>query len=252
MQPPSRDPKHVSPGAIATVILLGMIAVIVLIVSNNVFVVKSIEVEGNRIIEAAEIIRLSGIRMGDSIFSLNTTKIRDAINTHEYLEYIGIWKRYPDHVILAIEEDMPRAQTLWMGTLILLGKEGIILDRTNDISIEVDVPVITGLQMQEASTGKPLVAAQGQLDAVNRVLEELIAQNELNEISELNVAILDNMYLITGDGLQVKLGTLDSLSAKITQMRAMLRELRQGQASISGGVLDVTTGKLMDYQAPQP
>ena len=252
MQPQAPNPKSFSPGAAAAVILLGLVAVAVLIVGNNVFSVKTIEVEGNSLISAGTIITLSGIQMGDSMFSINTKKIRDAINSNEYLEYKGIWKSYPDRIILSVEEDTPRAQVLFMGMQILIGKDGVVLEQRTKIELIDGIPVVKVSDIpKNTEIGKPLVAAEGQMDAVNRVLKELIAQNMLHEISELNAAVLDNMYLITEDAVQVTLGTIEALPEKVTYMRALLAEFRRNQVAVRGGVMDVTTGKFADFRPPK-
>jgi cell division protein FtsQ len=251
MQPQTREPKRIFPGAFAMVILLGLVAAVVLVVGNRVFSIKTIDVEGNRLIDAETIIKLSDIHIGDSMFSLNTSKIRDGINSHEYLEYLGIWKSYPDRIIVSVEEDTPRAQIEWLGTLILLGKGGVVLERTTKMELVDGVPLARVSGIKEIQIGKPLIAAEGQIDAVNQVLTELIAQNIINEISELNVTILDNMYLITEDAVQVMLGASDSLSEKIRYMRVLLSEFRRAQIPAGGGVLDVTTGKFADFQPPK-
>lgn len=250
-QPAANEKRRSSPGAMSVVVLLGLLAAVALIISNNVFVIRTIEVEGNQLVDTAAVIDLSGIPIGSSMFSLNTSKIRDAINNDRYLEYVGIWRRFPDHVILTVKEDTPRAQIDWMGTLVLIGKDGVVLEQTSHIDIEIDVPMLTGKDVVDVRVGQPLVFAKlGQLEAMNSILDELTHQNLSGEISELNVATLDNLYLVTSDGLQVMLGNSSSLPMKMAQMRAFLADARAKQTMISGGVLDVTTGKFADFRPP--
>ena len=253
MQPQPENTRYISPGAIAAVILLGLVAAAVLIIGNNVFSVKLIEVEGNSLINEEAIIELSGIQIGDSMFSLNTEKIRAQINSHEYLEYLGIWKSYPDRVILSVEEDTPRAQVLFMGTLILIGKDCVALEQRAKIDLIDGIPIVKVSDIpKNIQIGKPLAAADGQMEAVNLVLNELIAQNVLDEISELNATVLDNMYLITEDAVQVTLGKTGALPEKIAYMRALLTEFRRSGVPVGGGVMDVTTGKFADFRPPKP
>lgn len=249
MQPQTPNPKYVSPGAVAIIILLGLAAVVALVVGNSVFSIQSIEVEGNLHVSDEDIIALSGIRVGDSIFSLNATKIRDAINSDYYLEYIGIWKSYPDRVILSVKEDTPRAQIEWIGTLILLGKDSVVLERTMDMNLIDGVPLVklSGIS-NNIQIGAPLVAADGQIEAIGKVLGELIAQNMIHEISELNASTLDNIYLITDDAVQVNLGTADSLPYKIAYTRVLLSNFRGQRVALGGAVLDVTTGRFADFR----
>ncbi|HML46657.1 MAG TPA: hypothetical protein PKE04_07905, partial [Clostridia bacterium] len=61
---------------------------------------------------------------------------------------------------------------------------------------------------------------------------------------------LDNLYLVTVDGIQVLLGDAEGLMDKIAMMRATLPEVRKMEMP-SGGVLDVTARLMADYQPPK-
>lgn len=240
------------PGGIALVALLAVLVVAVVIVSNTVFIVRKITVEGNRYCSADEVIASSGIQIGTSIFSLDTGAVKAGINSNRYLQYVGIWRDFPDHVILTVTENSPWATLTWAGMLIILGNDGIVLEKTSHIDITLQVPVITGMLVESDRVGQPIVfSAAGQFDAVQNVLSELDRQNVIQEMSELNVTDLDNLYLVTEDGLQVMLGSDDALEAKITLMRAALAYLRESKAEqVRGGVLVVTTGEVADFRPP--
>lgn len=263
MQPESGDSKPTSdqiqqkkdafPGAIGLVVLLGLLAAAALIICNNVFVIKTIQVEGNRLVDAQTIINLSGISIGSSMFSLNTPKIKAGINSDPYLTFEGIWKTFPDNVLISVKEDTPRLQMQRSGMLILIGENGVVLEETSKVDMQIDVPMLTGISRNvlEVNIGQPLVFADsGLLEAMNSILTELTLQNVQGEISELNVASLDNLYLLTVDGLQVMLGDATSLPLKIAQMVSVLSDLRIKQIPIRGGILDVSTGKFIDYRPP--
>lgn len=253
VHPPTEHKKDTFPGAIGLVVLLGLLTAAALIVCNNVFVIKTILVEGNQLIDEKTIINLSGISIGDSMFSLNPSKVRTCIDNDRYLSFVGLWKTFPDQVLLSVKEDTPRVQMQWSGMLVLIGKSGVVLEKTSNIDIELDVPALTGISQKvlDVKVAQPLVFTEdGLLEAMNSILDELVLQNLQGEISELNVSILDNLYLLTVDGLQVMLGDATALPLKLAQMAAVLYDLRTKQMPIRGGVLDVTSGKFIDYRPP--
>ena len=69
----------------------------------------------------------------------------------------------------------------------------------------------------------------------------------MGEISEINVASLDDLYLVTRDGLIIRLGEKESLDAKIALVRAALAPLRAAY-TVRGAVLDVSTGQMADFR----
>lgn len=243
--------QNTHPGAIALLAILALLAVAVIIVGNTVFIIKEVVVEGNRYCTAQEVIDAAGIVLGGSIFSVDESKVKSGVNANRYLQFAGMWRIYPSRLVLAVEENSPRATLHWMGMLVILGDDGIVLEQSAQIDTVVNVPVITGMQVNYVRVGQPIsFSVAGQFDAVKAVLEELYFQNVIGEVSELNVAALDNLYLVTQDGLQVVLGSADNLADKIQLMRTGLNFLR-GWKEVRGAVLDVTTGEAADYRPPK-
>ena len=91
----------------------------------------------------------------------------------------------------------------------------------------------------------PLSAADMELLSPPEIIEALRQKEMLDLVSELNVANLDEVYLVSVSGVQVVLGEAQDLTEKLEWMRAVLAELtRQG---VMRGVLDVSTGKNAVY-----
>jgi len=238
------------PGAIATVLLLGIFCVGALIVGNTVFVIKTIDVEGILYCTREEVIEAAGIQIGDSMFSIDKNKVREGINKNRYLGFQSLWPDYPSHVIIRVEEYTPRAVLTSMGILAKINKQGVVLEETAQIDEEFPVPLITGASANIVRVGYPVTySVPGQGEAIQNLLDALEYQGVVAEISELNVATLDNLYLITCDGLQVLLGDANNMGEKIALMQMTLSQLR-GSMDIRGGVLNVTTTREADYRAP--
>lgn len=240
------------PGAIAVVIWLAIVVVAVMIIGNTVFAVQRISVEGNSTVSDDEVIRASGITYQMSLFSVDAKAVREGINGNRYLEFVSLWRDFPDHVILRVTERSPRATLTWMGMLIILDDDGVVLEQMSNIDILLNVPTVTGMQIDVARLGFPVVSAvPGQEEAMSAVLSELSWQNMTADISELNVASLDNLYLVTVDGLQAMLGNLERLEDKINLLKAFLLEERPN-GPVRNYVLDISSGIYGDCKFPQP
>jgi hypothetical protein len=99
--------------------------------------------------------------------------------------------------------------------------------------------VVTGFQVTGISVGQKLeVKDQRQISAYVSIMSELALQMYRDQISELNLSDSDNLYLVTVDGITVRLGNGDYMRAKIGAMRTDMAYLRQlGKTS---GILDVS------------
>lgn len=222
--------------------ILALVAVSLVIAGGRVFVVHSVVVEGNRFISAEEIMQTGGVSIGDSMFTLDTAAVAEKINAHQYLTCNSVWRDFPDRVFINVTEHQPVATANWMGSLVMLGQDGVVMEITGQIDIELAVPVITGASIKSARVGEAVTyGVAGQAEAVEAVLEAIDWQGFTGEISEINVGTLDDLYLVTVDGLIIRLGDSEKLDEKILTARSALVPLRAAYA-MRGAVLDVSTG----------
>ena len=234
--------KRSASGAVALTAILALVAVSLMIAGGRVFVVHSVVVEGNRFISAEEIMQTGGVSIGDSMFTLDTAAVAEKINAHQYLTCNSVWRDFPDRVFINVTEHQPVATANWMGSLVMLGQDGVVMEITGQIDIELAVPVITGASIKSARVGEAVTyGVAGQAEAVEAVLEAIDWQGFTGEISEINVGTLDDLYLVTVDGLIIRLGDSEKLDEKILTARSALVPLRAAYA-MRGAVLDVSTG----------
>ena len=234
--------KRSASGAVALTAILALVAVSLVIAGGRVFVVQSVVVEGNRFISAEEIMQTGGVSIGDSMFTLDTAAVAEKINAHQYLTCNSVWRDFPDRVFINVTEHQPVATANWMGSLVMLGQDGVVMEITGQIDIELAVPVITGASIKSARVGEAVTyGVAGQAEAVEAILEAIDWQGFTGEISEINVGTLDDLYLVTVDGLIIRLGDSENLDEKILTARSALVPLRAAYA-MRGAVLDVSTG----------
>lgn len=234
--------KRSASGAVALTAILALVAVSLVIAGGRVFVVHSVVVEGNRFISAEEIMQTGGVSIGDSMFTLDTAAVAEKINAHQYLTCNSVWRDFPDRVFINVTEHQPVATANWMGSLVMLGQDGVVMEITGQIDIELAVPVITGASIKSARVGEAVTyGVAGQAEAVEAILEAIDWQGFTGEISEINVGTLDDLYLVTVDGLIIRLGDSENLDEKILTARSALVPLRAAYA-MRGAVLDVSTG----------
>ena len=234
---------------IRTAAVLVVVIAAGLVLHLQVFVVRSVSIEGIRILSEREVLEASGIRIGEGMLTLNEGKIRDRINANRYLNFESIWRDFPDRVVLRVSENMPRAKADWNGMLILLDKNGTVMERTNQWDLALAVPQITGVRIRRANVGDTVVLeAQSRLEAVTEILKALEATGLSGWIEEINVSRMEDLYLVTYDGVQIGLGDQEDMERKLTLAGAALGNLRQiAGITLAGSKLDVTAGSTADF-----
>lgn len=251
MQQRQRRPRARGAGLVRGLsIVLVLLVVAILLVSRAT--VRELAVQGNSYRTDNQVIVAAGIELGENMLFLDEGKIRDRINTDRYLEYRSIWRDFASgRVTITVLEHTPLAKMVWMGTLVLIGDDGIVLEETASINSAVHIPEIVGMTPTQVRSGQPVqygVAGQG--EAITRILEELTLQSIAGEVIEINIASPDNIQLIMENGLQVTLGNDELLPQKLALVRDVMPQV-SARWSTQGGILDVSTGRMADFRPPQ-
>ena len=244
---PFRKKRRAS-GALALTVILALAAVALVVAGNRLFVVREITVEGNRFISADEIAETAGIAFGDSMLLMDTAAATQRVSAHRFLTCNSIWRDFPSRVFINVTELSPVATVNWMGALLMLGPDGVVMESTSQIELQLDVPVITGASIKSARVGEAVTySVAGQDEAVALLLEAIDWQGFTSEVSEINVAALDDLYLVTQDGLIIRLGSAENIDEKLALARATLKPIRSAY-EVRGAVLDVSTGVHADFR----
>lgn len=229
--------KHRGLAAVLAVFVIVCIAGIVLF--SKVLRVTSVTVNGLTSLQAADVAHLAGLDIGRSYLGIDESKVREKVESNRYLVFQSLEKRFPNAVILNVRERVARVNLMVMGVTYVLDEDGMVLERMNSVSLDNGLPTVTGMQAREVRVGRVLAAQKDtQLSGMHSVLEELVLQDCIGEISEINLSSMESVYLTTRDGYTVNIGGTDDLRAKIGTMRAVVAKLRE--MGKSGGVIDAT------------
>jgi len=234
------------PGRIAAVVVLLAMVIGVLLLQRNVFVLRHVRVEGSTRYSGQEVAARAGLHPGQSIFALDQQEIARNLQADLFLILESLHIDYPHTLILHVRERAPRAALSRNGLYVLLDEINVVMDIAGSLDPQLQIPVVTGMDVLRDDVGMPLTArSPAQLIAMNEILNELELQMVTALVSELNVANLDNLYLVTKQGLIVELGDSEQMEPKIGMMRAVLAELTQMGMYV--GSLDVSVPYIADY-----
>ena len=246
-QEPERSGQpRMKPGARTAMWTFLLLTAVAAILYAGVFRIRRIAVIGNSRVTWNEVVEAAGLENGISYFAVNEEQIRANVERNRYLILEKLEKEFPSGLTLYVRERTVCANVKVMGVAYLLDEEGVVLERPADNQLMDNVPVITGLQAREVRLGKVIVPNTArQLAAYTGLVGELIRQGYLGEVSELNLADPDSLYMITRNGYTVHLGNDEELRAKIGTVRGVVAKLLQMQKT--GGVIEASTPAVATY-----
>ena len=191
---PFRKKKNYKPFIITT---FSLIIILYIALFTPVFNVTNIEVLGNNKFDSNQIIDLSGLTIGENIFKVRYSEVKTNILKNQYLKSVKISRHYPGRISFKIEERIPVAYFEYMGSFLIIDKEGIVLDvmkSANDKSITK----IEGIKFKDYSLGSKLIVNTDdneKFDVALQCINSAIKYNIPNIIKRID---LKNIEYIVG------------------------------------------------------
>ena len=219
----------------------GAILLIWLGLHYGVFAIRRITVTGNGQIPAGEVIRLSGLRTGMPLFSLNTETIERGIEQNPRLKFRYLEKDLPSTVILCVQEREACCWMTWNGIMYTMDKQRFVLFESEDLTIRpAELVRVDGLRIRSgALAGQRLqLESQEQQEAFSALFLEMKVLGCTGMIEEADLSNLSSLLLTTRDGFTVSMGDTRNIHAKLRSLLLTREELLK--RGYQGGVINVS------------
>ena len=221
---------------------LGLLTVLTIglaVGQQTLFRLETVYVVGNEEKTPQEVVMASGLVRGRNMITIEEEDVAEALSKDHTIIFKGMQKEYPNTIYLYIEERKTVAAMQWLGILYTLDREGVVMKESTSSTPPAGMPVVTGFRVSNINVGQQLlVRSENQMEAYREIMEELELQMYQSQVAEINLADPSNIYLITVEGVTVRLGDASYMQAKIGAVRTDMAYLRQlGKTS---GILDVT------------
>jgi cell division protein FtsQ len=230
-----------SPGTrmLMLVCILLIFVSLAFILRGLVFTIRNIKVHGISQVSWQDVAISAGLGPASNYFNLDEGRIREGINSNRYLVYQNMKKVLPNTLVLYVRERQPSARINYIGIAYIMADDGMILERTKDLTRFADLMTVSGMAIGDIRVGNvPLSTRFSQVDVCVDIIRELGQQGFLSQMKDLNVANPASIYMTSIDGYSIHIGDAKDLQAKIGTVRAVLQALRKGGYPI--GVIEAT------------
>ncbi len=218
-----------------------LVIVALIFIMSVFFKVSRIEVRGNSIYSAEEVIRASGITEGDNLFFINGIAAGSRVAVKlPYVDSVQINRGLPNLVIIEVTESkavgcLKVADELWS-----VSSRGKFLSSiTQDDSSYI--AMISGVSVSEAATGEYIKAASGEenkLAYLTDILYQIQARGLLGKVTAIDMSDVSNPTFEYDSRFLVKLGAMDNTEYKFGKLLSAVSQLTADDA----GTLDVSSG----------
>jgi len=209
------------------------------VAQQTFFRLETVYVIGNENKTPQQVVIASGLARGHNMLSITEADVAKAMSRDHTIIFKGMHKEYPGTIYLYIEERNVVACTQWLGVVYTLDGQGMVMKEQTSSILPSGIPLVTGFNANSVMEGQLLsLRSADQLAAYKSIMYELEQQVYADQITAINLADPENLYLVTLEGVTVLLGNGEHIEDKIGAVRTCMAHLRQ--LSVNGGILDVT------------
>jgi cell division protein FtsQ len=191
------------------------------------FALSSIEWSGQEHATSNELARITGLALGQNVWSLDTGSLERTIGSHPWVRSVKVTRHFPAALQIAIEEQQAVA-LLSLGELYLVNPAGEPFKRVG-VGDELDLPLVSGFD-RDIFTSKRLESTAKLLRALELV--EAYASSPLSNGSRLSEVRVENegWAVVTDDGLDVRL-TNEAFAPAFERLAQVRNELKRRSLS---------------------
>ncbi len=186
------------------------------------FPVKNIMVSGNYYLEESEIAEAVDIRDGSSLVELSLVELKARLKRNTWIKKVSLRKRFPDTIMVDVEEAVPRALLSLDGRIFLIDTGGNVLEEIEDESTSF-LPVIVGINPKKDRGG--ILEAMKLINALDE--NDILSRKESIEIMLKPYGLVMNL---DGDNIKVGYGRY---AKKIGRWKALEMEVKKKDIAIA-------------------
>lgn len=224
---------------VVSILSLLVIAVLLLFMSP-LFKLNEIIITGNSKLVTAECVELSGLELGQNIYKLSKSKIKENLKQNAYIEDATITRRLPDIIEINIKERVPSFMLeLADNKFAYINNQGYILEEE---TTKIDSIIITGFSTLEDEIKVNSRLNESDLKRIDTVLK-IIDSAKSNDIYKLitKIDIKDkNDFLLYLDSEKkvAHIGDATSISTRMLYIKAILEKEKdkEGDIFINGNI----------------
>jgi cell division protein FtsQ len=161
--------------------------------------IKQINIEGNRIVGANEIIQLAHVQVGTLLYQVNLTTIQQSVLSHHYIKDAIVERNLPNSINIQVFERTPLAIVNRTETT-YLDEDGVVLPRSISHRI-LDLPMISGISINEPlHLGSPVMQSDVREALLILSVMKRVYRTMYHNISEVQLRDGGDIVLYSTEG----------------------------------------------------
>lgn len=209
--------------------LLLVVVTLLVLMLTPFFNIDWIDIKGNEKVSRGEIKSAISYNQGDNIFKLNLHRGEQNLTKIPYVETAKVKRKLPDGIRVAITERIPVAYLDENGIIILIDKDGRLLEQTD--KAPENIPCLKGAIIEGLVLGQLIEdKSEESAKAFTVIYEKLNEYGLYDRVSELDITKTDAIEFSFDKNKRVVVGDGYRIDYKLMMLQAAIDELAPSEA----------------------
>lgn len=229
-------------------LLLIIAAMISVCLFTPFFNVKTVELQGNEILTAEQVLSAAAVPEGINIFKVRKRAVKKSILQIPEVEKIEVHRRLPGKILLEITETHAALVFPYLSGYAATNENGRVMALLDGIDGQ-SLLYITGLEIKNAEICEKIsVQDEVKFDIIVDTIQKLRDTGLLSEIKSCHFDNLSDFNLYLTDGTKVIFGKTTEMDYKISVLANILPRVNRTE----GAYIDLTTPSHAIYGILEP
>ena len=216
-------------------VVIFLIAFTTFLFKASLFKIKSLNVEGNKIISTNEIVKLSKVSNTDNIFYINIKDVEKNIKRNPYISEVSIKRQLPNKLDIKIKEKPAAFYIVKDNKYCILNDELRILEKTDGLD-KTNLLEIKGLEPKSTNIGDVASKNAKQLDFGKELYNVIRGNKSSIKFNSIDISNPYNIVLYSGD-VKINIGSYEDLEKKVNKA---INILDNNDIKLTKGYIDLS------------
>lgn len=166
------------------------------------FNLRRVEISTEGQVSKEEVVALSGVRLGQNIFTIDLEEVRKRLESHPWVARAFVSRKLPHAVFIKIEEERPIAMVARGRQVFLVNEAGELFALATPEWMK-ELPALMGLSEEELKSGRLSPERKGILTLLVRLKREEALVPCYANLSQIKL-LDDGFLLLTRDAIQIR------------------------------------------------
>ena len=213
-----RKDKIFTPFFVVFLIIVTIAILVFNLFKHDYYKISQVYIEGNKILTKEQILNKLNNPMGTNIILYDDKESEENLKKEELIKNVSIEKKWPDQIIVKVEEEYPYMVITYKKDNYLLANTGKVLDKSSN-TVNNNLPKIKGIK-NKPEIGKKFTDKENLIKFIKSTQKLKYAK----DIKEIDLENYNEIGIIIND-IQINFGDLKNYNYKLKLLDSILKDI---------------------------